>query len=221
MCNQHHGASPHFSQVVRQYLKHKFPNRWIGRGGAPNWPPRSPDHITLDYHVWGYMKAMVYAQKFNKTKALFQRILSAARSINNAAFLRKVTNSLVTQVRKRTQADGRHFEQFAWVLNGESVIVHLTTCFNKFTMLPFPFWFVNCIIKIYNMCIWRFWLRISSGIKSRSSDLTFWDNCIYIYIYNIYRHLYYIYIIYTDTYIIYINLDLLLQPVPVAARSKA
>jgi hypothetical protein len=47
------GAPPHFSQVVRQYLGHKFPNRWIGRGGTQNWPPRSLDLNPLDYHVWG------------------------------------------------------------------------------------------------------------------------------------------------------------------------
>jgi len=40
-------------------------------------------------------------------------ILSAARSINNAAVLHKVTSFLVTRVRKCNQADGRHFEQFA------------------------------------------------------------------------------------------------------------
>jgi len=34
MYYQHDGAPPHFSQVVRQYLHHKFPNRWIGRGGT-------------------------------------------------------------------------------------------------------------------------------------------------------------------------------------------
>jgi hypothetical protein len=28
--------------LVKQYLNHKFSNRWIGRGGARNWPPRSP-----------------------------------------------------------------------------------------------------------------------------------------------------------------------------------
>ena len=28
------------------------------------------------------------------------------------------------------------------------------------------------------MCVWRFWFRISSGIKSRSSDLNSWDTCI-------------------------------------------
>jgi hypothetical protein len=65
MYYQHDGAPPHFSQVVSQYLDHKFPNRWIGRGGTQNWPPRSRDLDPFDYHVWGYMKAMVYEQKFN------------------------------------------------------------------------------------------------------------------------------------------------------------
>ena len=67
----------------------------------------------LDYHVRGYMKAMVYAHKVKPREELLQRILSAARSINNAAVLRKVTSSLVTRVRKCIQADGGHFEQFA------------------------------------------------------------------------------------------------------------
>jgi hypothetical protein len=52
---QHDRALPHISQVVRQYLNHKFPNRWIGRGGAQNWPPWSLDLKSLDYHVRGYM----------------------------------------------------------------------------------------------------------------------------------------------------------------------
>jgi hypothetical protein len=61
MCYQHDGAQPHCCQVVRQYRNHKFPNQWIGRDGAQNWPPQSPDLNPLDYHVWSYMKAMVYA----------------------------------------------------------------------------------------------------------------------------------------------------------------
>ena len=123
MYYQHGGAPPHFSQVVRQYLNHKFPKRWIGRGGAQNWPSRSPDLNPLDYHVWGYMKAMVCAHKVNTREELLQRILSAAGSINNAAVLRRVTSSLATRVRKCIQTDGGHFEQFAWVLNGQSVVV--------------------------------------------------------------------------------------------------
>jgi len=73
------------------------------------------------------MKAMAYAHKVNTTEKLLQRILSPVRSINNAALLRKVTSSLVTRVRKHIQADEGHFEQFALVLNGDSVTVHLTT----------------------------------------------------------------------------------------------
>src|SRR5215510_5312182 len=77
---QHDGAPPHFSQVIRQYLDHKFPNRWIGLGGTQNWPPRSPDLNQLDYHVWGYIKAMGYEHKLNTREELLLRILSAARS---------------------------------------------------------------------------------------------------------------------------------------------
>jgi len=87
---QHDGAWPHFSQVVRHYLNHTFPNQWIGSGGAQNWPSQSPDLGPLDYHVWGYMKAMVYAHKVNTREELLQWNLSAARSINNAAVLCKV-----------------------------------------------------------------------------------------------------------------------------------
>ena len=80
MCYQHDGAPPHFSQVVRQYLNHNFPNRRIGRGGAQNWPPWSPDLNPLDYHVWGYMKATVYAQKANTTE-LLQRLQEASTTL--------------------------------------------------------------------------------------------------------------------------------------------
>jgi len=54
------------------------------------WPPQSPDLNPL-----GYIKAMVYAHNFNTREELFQRILSIARRINNAAVLRRFTISLV------------------------------------------------------------------------------------------------------------------------------
>jgi hypothetical protein len=72
MYNQHDGAPLHFSQVIKQYLNHKFSNRLIGHGGAQNWPPWSPDLNPLDYHVWGYVKAMVYEHKENTREELLQ-----------------------------------------------------------------------------------------------------------------------------------------------------
>jgi len=56
----------------------------------------------------------------NTTEELLQQIL-------NAAVLRTVTCSLVTPARKRIQTYGGNFEQIAWVLNGQSVTVHLMT----------------------------------------------------------------------------------------------
>ena len=134
---QHDRAHHHCSQVIRQYLNHKFPNQWIGRGGEQNRPPQSLDLNLLDYHVWGYMKAIVYAHKVNM-RELLQQILSAARSINNTAVLHKATSSLDTWVRKFIQADVGHFKQLASVLNGKSVTVHLTTYLNKCTKVLFP-----------------------------------------------------------------------------------
>jgi hypothetical protein len=66
----------------------------------------------IDYHVWGYMRAMMYVHKLNTREELLQQILSAARKIITAAVLRKFTSSLVTRFRKCIQADGGHFEQF-------------------------------------------------------------------------------------------------------------
>jgi len=49
------------------------------------------------------MIAVVSVRKVNTREKLLQRILSAARSINNAAFLHRVTSSLVTRDRKCIQ----------------------------------------------------------------------------------------------------------------------
>ena len=48
-------------------------------------------------------------------------------------FLIRVTRELVIlrSTAAFIQADGGHFEQLAWVLNGESITVHLKTYFNK------------------------------------------------------------------------------------------
>jgi hypothetical protein len=86
---------------------------WNCSSGLQIWPPRSPDLNPSYYHVWGYTKTIVYAHKVNTRGELLQRIIKAARNINNAAVLRKVTSSLVTRVRKCIQADGEYFEKIS------------------------------------------------------------------------------------------------------------
>ena len=84
------------------------------------------------------MQAMVCAHKVNAREELLQRILSAARSLNNAAVLRKFASSLVTRGRKCIQGDGGRFEQLGLSIEKRSVIVHITTHLNKCTKLLFP-----------------------------------------------------------------------------------
>jgi hypothetical protein len=57
---QQDGASIHFSKRVRSWLNEKFDNRWIGRGGAISWAPRSPDMTPLDFFLWGHIKTNIY-----------------------------------------------------------------------------------------------------------------------------------------------------------------
>lgn len=60
---QQDGAPPHYAVQVRQYLNDKFGNKWIGRGGPIQWPPRSPDLTPLDFYLWGEIKRLVYTNR--------------------------------------------------------------------------------------------------------------------------------------------------------------
>lgn len=64
---QHHmyqqdGASIHWSLIVRHHLNERLPNRWIGRSGPIEWPPRSPDLTVNDFWLWGYLRDNVYRE---------------------------------------------------------------------------------------------------------------------------------------------------------------
>jgi len=65
---QHAGAPSHYTRQVLQHLNDTFPNRWIGRGGTINWPPRSPDLTPLDFCLWGLMKSEVYRKQSGYTR---------------------------------------------------------------------------------------------------------------------------------------------------------
>ena len=46
---QHDGA--HFSYAVGEYFDRTYPNRWIGRSGAVEYPQRSLDLTPLDFYL--------------------------------------------------------------------------------------------------------------------------------------------------------------------------
>lgn len=73
---QQDGAPPHFSCNARAILDEHLPNRWIGRRGSTEWPPRSPDLSICDFFVWGALREKVY-------KNTPRNIVELARLIEN------------------------------------------------------------------------------------------------------------------------------------------
>jgi hypothetical protein len=48
---QQDGCPKHFGLDVRYFLNDSFRNCWIGRGGAVNWPARSPDLASCNFFL--------------------------------------------------------------------------------------------------------------------------------------------------------------------------
>ncbi|GFX62051.1 putative LOC100569746 [Trichonephila clavipes] len=60
---QQDGATCHTARATIDLLKDTFGDSLISRFGPVNWPPRSCDLTPLDYFLWGYVNAFVYADK--------------------------------------------------------------------------------------------------------------------------------------------------------------
>lgn len=110
---QQDGAPAHFSRRVRNYLDQRFPNKWIGRGGPINWPPRSPDLTKLDYFLWGTIKDIVYKTPPSTRDDMKNRIIEAFQTIRNSeAMLQDVNLSFHRRVQHCLNENGGHIEQF-------------------------------------------------------------------------------------------------------------
>lgn len=89
---QQDGAPPHYGLDVRAYLNNVFPNRWIGRRGAIEWPARSPDLSPLDYFAWGHIKENVYKTKPQCINDLRNRIVEEIGKVPRESILRAVSH---------------------------------------------------------------------------------------------------------------------------------
>jgi hypothetical protein len=108
---QHDGAPPHFARDVRNYLNETFPNRWIGRRGAIEWPPRSPDLNPIDFFLWGHFKEVVYHTENNTERELRQKLeIAKQHIINNRSAFRRLRLNFIRRCRACIRAGGRHFE---------------------------------------------------------------------------------------------------------------
>lgn len=106
---QQDGAPPHFAIITRQFLNEKFGNKWIGRGGPRQWPPRSLDLTPLDFFLWGYVKDKVMFEPPTTKENMKQRIRDACASVT-PEILTNVRTTLMFRVNKCLQVRGGHFE---------------------------------------------------------------------------------------------------------------
>ena len=93
----------------RAHLDAAFPNTWIGRRGAIEYPARSPDLTPMDFFLWGYLKDKVYRTKPRTIDALKMEIERQCRDFPNDLF-RDVCDSLGVRYQRCLDNDGRQFE---------------------------------------------------------------------------------------------------------------
>lgn len=106
---QQDGASVHYAKCVREWLDVTFPQRWIGRGGPINWPPRSPDLTPLDSFLWSRLKSVVYSPQPHSIDKLKYNIREASRNIPLEVASR-VHQNMLKRVDKCIELEGRYFE---------------------------------------------------------------------------------------------------------------
>ena len=106
---QQDGAPPHYFLPVRQWLDTHFHNKWMGRRGPIEWPPRSPDLTPPDFFLWGVLKNDVYSNKPNNIDDLKAAIIDSCAKIT-PAMCAKVCASVPSRMQSCIAANGAQFE---------------------------------------------------------------------------------------------------------------
>ncbi|KAG1703701.1 hypothetical protein GQR58_004165 [Nymphon striatum] len=101
--------------VVRNLLDETFPDKWIGRRGPIEFPPRSPDITPMDFFVWGVIKDSVYSRKPRSVEDLRQFVIDAFANLDRD-LCTKVCHSVVSRCRECIEAEGLQFEYLSYKL---------------------------------------------------------------------------------------------------------
>ena len=107
----HDGAPAHYAKEVRAWLDEKFSDRWIGRRGPIEWPPRSSDLTPPDFFLWGVLKEQVYAERVGTIDELRHKIIAACAAVP-VELCQKVCQSVNDRLFTCIEAGGAHTELF-------------------------------------------------------------------------------------------------------------
>ena len=108
---QQDGAPAHTCRMVREWLDEKFEDRWIGKYGPIEWPPRSPDMNVMDFFVWGYIKEYVFSRSPATLEEIKRLITSCVLQIPRD-MCKRACHSIKKRARLCIEQNGAIFEPF-------------------------------------------------------------------------------------------------------------
>ena len=104
---QQDGAPAHTSNLATKYLDKKKPEKWIGKRGPVQWPPRSPDLTPPDFFLCGYPKDRVYESRPTSVEELKSAIIEIALEIP-LDMCQRTCRSVKERLIMLQQAEGGH-----------------------------------------------------------------------------------------------------------------
>jgi hypothetical protein len=103
---QQDGATCHTSNESMALINSFFVDRVISKN---LWSPRSPDLMSADYFLWGYLKEHVYKNKPRTIQDLRANITTEINIINTG-MLTHASESMVKRAQMCLEEEGRHFQ---------------------------------------------------------------------------------------------------------------
>lgn len=107
---QQDGATPHTAAASRAWLQERFPDRVISLKEEVEWAPHSPDLSPLDFFLWGYLKARVYAEKPRTSEQLKRAIIMEVGRTPTEMVDRAVDHLETVRLPQVIRRSGAHIE---------------------------------------------------------------------------------------------------------------
>jgi len=100
-----------------------LPGQWIGRRGAIEFPPRSPDITPLDLYLWGTLKD-VYREKLGILAVFWEETETACAAIHVDTSV-NIVQAVDRCNHKSLDADGNQFEHLLQLQKSNVTCIHL------------------------------------------------------------------------------------------------
>lgn len=97
--------SPYHTTLVKSEFNTNYRN-WIVGGGAVAWSARSPDHNSMDYFMWDFLKNKVYATQVQSKQDLLDRTVDACISMREK----------LTFIFSKKWIEMRNVRAFEWII---------------------------------------------------------------------------------------------------------